>query len=52
MTDLYGLGYVCYICKKPIKNSDIPLECKEKISMQIVWHENCKNKEIENWVKV
>lgn len=35
------LGYVCCICDEPIEDKDIPKECKEKIGMQLVWHNKC-----------
>ena len=38
----YALGYFCCICTKPIKDSEISDECKEKISRQLTWHEDCK----------
>jgi hypothetical protein len=39
----YNLGYFCCICNKPIKNDDVPMECREKISIQMTWHESCRN---------
>jgi len=42
MSEQYGLGYSCCYCKEPIKDKDIPREVLEKISMQLVWHQNCE----------
>ena len=44
MSGQYGLGYSCCYCKEPIKDKDIPKEVLEKISMQLVWHENCEDR--------
>ncbi len=40
----YGLGYFCCYCKEPIKDKDIPKEVFKKISMQIVFHNECVKK--------
>ena len=42
MSEQYGLGYSCCYCKESIKDKDIPKEVLEKISMQLVWHQNCE----------
>ena len=42
MSEQYGLGYSCCYCKEPIKDKDIPKEVHQKISMQLVWHQNCE----------
>ena len=37
----YELGYRCFICDNPIKDKDIPIELRKKISLQMVYHNSC-----------
>ena len=34
-------NYKCFICDGKIPSSEIPKEAKQKIGLQIFWHEKC-----------
>lgn len=38
------IKFTCCICKKEIPSSEIPLEAKKKIGIQVYWHEKCMEK--------
>ena len=41
-------NYKCCVCNKSIPESEIPLEAKKKIGLQLYWHNACAKKEEQN----